>query len=513
MSNGRGKRVVRVGLAVLLLAALGVAPTDGRPGPAHPSRRISAGEQVPNLLLIVADDFRGGILGVDGDPRKATPRLDRLASQGVRFTRAYCNSPLCTASRASFITGKLPHNVGVTRLLSAMPLDAVTLGGWLSDLGYNTAAYGKMHFNSGSRHGFGELLDTDDWKRHLKAHPPEEGDRRRKWRPFQDPPEAWLNAEVRPAGLPESAMESRFYSDRAAEFFKANRSRPFGLVVSFYDPHAPFQFPDAWPATFRPDQFPDPRLTEADKAEQPAIFRRLSPEQFRGVAASYYSSVSFVDAQIGRVLDALDAEGLSDETIVVFLGDNGYMLGEHGRLEKHCSYEPSVLVPLLVRWPGHVPAGRVVPDLVELIDVMPTMLDLAGLPLPPGLDGQSLAGLALGTPGARGREVAYSEYTENEEAMARDDRYKLVVSTGRRRRLDGYATGGPLPGPSTRLYDTRDDPGETRDLAADPGLARVRDALLDAMRSRAVSGPGRRVPPPPGLAGIDALHWSLVPQD
>lgn len=497
----------------MMLAAVAVAPTDGRPGPAHPPAGVRAQKGSPNLLLIVTDDFRGGILGVDGDPRKATPRLDRLASEGVRFTRAYCNSPLCTASRASFITGKLPHNVGVTRLLSAMPLDAVTLGNWLSDLGYTTAAYGKMHFNSGARHGFGELLDTDDWKRNLKANPPKEGDRRRKWRPFQDPPEVWLNAGVTSSGLPESAMESRYYADRAAEFFKENKSRPFGLVVSFYDPHAPFQFPDNWPGTCRPEQFTGTTLTEADRAEQPAIFRGLSPEQFRGVAASYYSSVSFVDAQIGRVLDSLEAEGLAENTIVVFLGDNGYMLGEHGRLEKHCFYEPSVLVPMLVRWPGRLPAGRVSTELVELIDVMPTMLDLAGLPVPPDLDGRSLAGLALGREGSRGREAVFSEYTENEEAMVREDRYKLIVSTGRRQRMDGYATGGPLPAKTVKLFDMKADPGESVNLAGRAETAGIQQKLMIELHERLIKPLGMRPGVPEGLSIEDKIEWGLVPID
>src|SRR5262245_8021050 len=151
----------------------------------------------PNLLILIGDDHAAFTMGADGDRHGATRRLDRLAGEGVWFERAFCNAPLCTPSRQSLITGRLPHAVGVTQLTTPLPEDAVTLGDWLSDLGYATGAIGKMHFNDQSKHGFTERVDKPNWRRWLKDHPPPGGDKQRPWRPFQDPTPVWMNADCR----------------------------------------------------------------------------------------------------------------------------------------------------------------------------------------------------------------------------------------------------------------------------------------------------------------------------
>jgi arylsulfatase A-like enzyme len=495
----------------LLLLLLLVRPTQA-------NRRVRAeplgdDQPRPNIVILVTDDQTAGVMGIDGDPRRATPRLDALARQGVRFDRAYCNAPVCTASRQSFITGRYPHAVGVTLLPTPLPDDAVTLGDWLGDLGYTTGAIGKMHFNSPARHGFQERLDAPDWQRWLRQNPPEGGDQRRPWKPFQDPASVWLNAATRDMGLPESAMPSTFYADRAIEFLRRHKGEPFALVVGFPDPHSPFNFPRELAGTFRPEQFDVPEVSDRDRQEQPVIFAPLTSDDVRGIQASYFTSLHHVDHQIGRVLDALDAEGLADNTIVVVLGDNGYMLGQHGRFEKHVLYEPAVRVPLIVRWTGRLPAGRRVIELVELVDLLPTLLDLAGLPRPPDLHGVSLTPLLRDEPDAKGRETVFSEYLENEEAMIRSSRYKLIVGTGRRHRQDGYATANPLPGPSIRLFDMESDPDETTNLADEPDVQLVKERLLDELHRRLTTTRGDRGPVPPGLSRLEAIHWCLVPRD
>jgi arylsulfatase A-like enzyme len=499
---------------VLLVPVAMVHPeSQARPRPPrleHQARR-------PNLLILVGDDHAGGTLGIDGDPRRATPRLDAFANQGVRFDRAYCNAPVCTASRQSFLTGRLPHAVGVTRLTTPLPDEAVTLGDWLGDLGYDTAAIGKMHFNGPSRHGFATRLDTPDWAAWLRKNPPTGGDHRRPWKPFQDPASVWLNADIRPFGLPTSSMESTYLVDRATEFLDRHkdkdRSKPFAMVVGFPEPHSPFKFPDDAKVRFQGDQFPIPLISETDRLEQPKVFARLKPEEVQGIQASYYTSLAFLDHQVGRLLDALDRSGLADDTIVAYLGDNGYMLGQHGRFEKHCSYEGALRVPLILRWPGHLPEGKKVTDLVELVDLLPTLLDLVALPEPPDLHGRSLKALALGEPGATGHEIVVSEYLENEEAMVRSSRYKLVVGTGARRRLDGYESANPLPGPSERLYDLEADPVEANDLRGRPDLAPVVDDLRRKLLRRLATTRGKGPAIPPGLSESEALRWCLIPQD
>jgi choline-sulfatase len=498
--------------------ALSLLLLFSRPEAAHTRIRADRflGPKPPNILIIVGDDHGGGTLGIDGDPRRATPRLDDLARQGVRFDRAYCNSPLCTPSRQSFISGRLPHAVGVTLLGTPLPERVVTLGSWLSDLGYHTAAFGKMHFNDGDAHGFDERLDSHDWRANLKRHPPKGGDHRRPWRPFVDPAATWLNAERASAGLPDASMESTFYAQEAASFFKRQRERrdPFALVVGFYDPHSPFRFPDDWARRYHPWDFPEPiPLTDFDRRDRPAVFSKLTPEEIRGVEAAYYTSLSFMDANVGRILDALDRSGMANDTIVVYLGDNGYMRGSHGRFEKHCFYEQAIRVPLILRWPKHLPADRRTSAMVELVDLFPTLMDLSGLPQPPNTHGKSLAPLMRDEPGAAGREIVFSEYLENEEAMIRSDRFKLIVGNGRVKRNDGYATGRPPSGPYERLYDLQADPNETTDVASRPELAAIRETLRHHLYEKLVGTRDPLSQAPVGLSERDAIHWCLVPRD
>ena len=415
-------------IAAVSLVFLGLSfPASLRAEPGPGERGIG-----PNLLLIIADDHAGGTLGIDGDPRQATPNLDRLAREGILFQRAYCNSPLCTPSRQSLITGKLPHATGVTQLSTRLSDDVLTMGEWFRDLDYKTAAIGKMHFNGPSSHGFAERIDTVDWQNELRDHPPQGGDHRHPWRPFRDPAAVWLNASRRSTGLPAESMQSAYFADRALDYLKHRNGRPFALVVSFYDPHSPFNFPRQWRGRFRPEQFSVPPVSEQDRLDQPAIFAPLTPEEIRGIQAAYYTSLAFVDSQVGRVVKGLDEMKLSDQTLVVYVGDNGYMLGHHGRFEKHCFYEPAVRIPMILRWPGHLPSDRRVSDLVEMVDILPTVLHLLNLPAPPGMQGIDLEPLIRNKPGARGHDVVFSEYLEYEEAMVRSERFKLIVGTGRR---------------------------------------------------------------------------------
>jgi choline-sulfatase len=467
------------------------------------------------LLIVVGDDHGGGTLGIEGDPRRATPRLDALARQGVLFERAYCNSPLCTPSRQSLITGMLPHAVGVTQLATRLSDRVLTVGEWLRDRGYHTAAIGKMHFNGPSTHGFIERIDKPDWERYLRTHAPREAARRRPWRPFVEPAAKWLNSDCRSSGLGEESMEATYFVNEAIRVIKANQNRPFAIVVGFNEPHSPFAFPREWEGRFQPSQFAVPPVSDRDRQEQPAIFAEITPREVLGIQAAYFTSLAFMDSQIGRLIDALDQSGLSSQTLVVYVGDNGYMLGQHGRFEKHCFYEPAVRIPLIMRWPDRIPANLRISEMVEMVDVLPTVFNLMQLPVPPNRQGIDLTPLVLGKPQAKGRELVFSEYTENEEAMVRSHRYKLIVGSGHRLRQDGYQTRQPLPlpGPYQRLYDLESDPGETRDLSDDTHFEQVRADLLKRMQERFVTTRDRLEPVPTGLSQLETIHWCLVPRD
>jgi choline-sulfatase len=512
-SQRRQRAACRLVLAAIFSALLGLVLPARSHADGPDASRQDGGR--PNLLLIIADDHGGGTLGIEGDRRHATPNLDALAREGVLFERAFCNSPLCTPSRQSLIAGKLPHAVGVTQLATRLSDEVLTMGEWFRDLGYQTAALGKMHFNGPSTHGFALRVDGRDWESHLREYPPRGGDRRRPWHPFQEPAASWLNADCRSSGLPAGSMQSTYYVDRALEYLerRGRGDRPFAMVVSFYDPHSPFNFPRRWRPRFRPEEFQVPPVSDRDRREQPAVFASLKPDEVRGIQAAYYTSLSFVDAQVGRLIRGLDQLKLSERTLVVYVGDNGYMLGQHGRFEKHCFYEPAVRIPLIMRRPGSLPRGRRIGELVEMVDVLPTILHLMQSPAPPGLQGLDLEPLIEGEPGARGHDVVFSEYLENEEAMVRSARFKLIVGTGRRLRRDGLQTGNPLTGPYQRLFDLADDPGETRDLADVPRHQAVMEDLLGRMYRRMTTTWGGLEPIPAGLSELETIHWCLVPRD
>ncbi len=467
----------------------------------------------PNILIILGDDHAADTLGCYGDPHGATPRIDGLAKQGVSFRRAYCNAPVCTASRQSLITGKLPHAVGVTRLQTPLPATAVTLGDWLGDRGYLTAAYGKMHFNSQLKHGFKDRIDTSDWETHRRANPSRPKDHVVPWRPFKDPVTVWLNADVNSYGLLDASMEATYFTKKAVEFFDQHRSDPFLMVLGYNEPHSPFKFPDDCLHRFKPEEFQARPVSEADRRAMPKVFRGITPEQTQGIEAAYYTSISYLDSKVGQVLDALDASGMAENTIVVYLGDNGYLRGHHGRFEKHCFYEQAVRVPLIIRWPKHLAAGTQIDELIEHVDLLPSLLELVGISPPPDIQGHSFAALAQGIPGEGGRRYVFSEYLENEEAMLCDRRFKLIIGSGRRRRREGFVTDDPTPGPYEHLYDRETDPNEDADLAERPAFAEKKRELTDALFERITKTRNTNDQPPADLDQLETIRWCLVPKD
>jgi choline-sulfatase len=473
--NGRS----RSGLYLSLSLSLALVASVANAGTDRDSR--------PNLLILMTDDQAAYTLGVDGDRMGATPRLDRLARQGTYFSRTYCVSPLCTPSRQAFLAGRYPHAVGVTSLGTPLKRSVLTMAEWLHDQGYATAALGKMHFNSNYKHGFDLLLDTPDWKHFLQAAPPPDGAQRTPWRPFSDPAAQWLNAANRSTGISEPYEEASFLVNAARKYFRMNRNERFYLVVSLHEPHAPFAFPREWEGRYRPEEFPVRTTSEADLESQPLVFRSLSSRDAQGIQAAYYTSLAYADSQLGRVLDALEAEGLADRTLVVFWSDNGYMLGHHARFEKHVMYEPAVRVPLIVRWPGKLPSCHHTEELLETIDVFPTLMTLMGLPIPQPVQGQDLSALFRDDPGAHGRDAVFSEYLDSEEAMIRTNRYKLIVGAGQHERTDGFRSSRPPEGRTIRLFDLHSDPEENVDLAREPAMQpRIREMkrlMLERFRS------------------------------
>lgn len=436
---------------------------------------IDAGAGAPkkklNVLLLIGDDHAAYALGAYGNKHVRTPNLDRLAGQGMRFDRAYCTCPLCTPSRQSFLTGRYPRSLGVTQLRTALAETEDTLAKMLKRAGYRTAAIGKMHFNSQLKHGFDLRLDTLDYAKWLakkgKTPLPEGVEVQPPWRPFKDHARIWLNSKTLPWGLVDADMAGTWFAQQAVEYLDQHKDEPFFLVVSFTEPHSPFHFPVEFRDRQAPAKLAVPKVGPDDGDFAPAIFRDLTDPEKQGITAAYYTSVEFLDRNIGRVLEALDKLGLAENTLVIYLGDHGYCLGHHGRFEKHSLWEEAVRAPLLCRWPGRVPAGKTSDALVSLFDVVPTILDAAGQPIPKTVQAQSLVPVLIGK-SATHHEQVFVEYSENEEAMVRTERWAFMYGSGKRERQDGYATGKPLPGRTIKLFDMQNDPEQMTNLARRP---------------------------------------------
>jgi choline-sulfatase len=472
----------------------------------------------PNFLFLIADDHAAYAMAADGSRIAETPHLDRLASEGTRFARHYCNSPVCTPSRQSFLTGQMPHAAGVTRLPTPLAENKPTIARQLRAAGYHTAVFGKMHFQRAAYpglHGFDYLVTEGElnreWNQRIKPRAvPAEIRTKPPWRPFKDPASIWLNAEKLPYPRYEDEMKGTFLARLSCEYLEEQKDKQFAMWVSFQEPHSPFDFPIEDRNRFRPERFRAPRVGPQDARQIPTIFRDLSDAEKRGIQSAYYTSTSFLDRNIGRVLDKLSSLNLERDTLVFYMADHGYSLGEHGRFEKHCGYEPALRVPLIVRWPGRVRTG-VVNDLTEHVDVPATILDLLGADPLPVQHGRSLRAYLEGRKPAEPRDHVISEYLENEEGFVRTDRYKLIYCSGKRARGDGYVTENPTPGRYVRLYDLKNDPGEFTNVAAkSPAVVgQLEELLLRRFRETHPEVESE----PAGLGREDAIDWYLRPRD
>jgi len=473
----------------------------------------------PNLLFLISDDHAGYAMGCAGDRHAVTPNLDRLAAEGVRFSHAYCNSPVCTPSRQSLLTGLMPCAAGVTRLPTPLATDKLTLSAHLKKAGYSTGVFGKMHLHRKAESGvFGfDVMMTEDelereWRRDVPGSPVPEAIRTQTlpWRPLKDHAREWLNAACLPYPRRDAEMLSTYAVHRAGQFLEAHAGRPFALWLSLVEPHSPFDFPIEDRGRFDPKSFQPPKPGPEDAWQIPLCFADLTEDEKRGIAAAYYTSVHFLDRNIGRMLARLAELGLEENTLVVYVGDNGYCLGEHGRIEKHCGFEPAIHVPLLMRMKGRIGPG-VRGEFAEMLDIGPTLLDMLNVAPIPGQQGISLRPCLEGRPHPEARTHIVSEYPENEEVYVRTRKWKLIHVSGKRERRDGLVAAQAKPGRRVLLFDLEADPGEQRNVAGrHPDVVRQLQQLA-LQRFRSVHPDAGAEPR--GLALEEALEYYLPPRD
>jgi arylsulfatase A-like enzyme len=379
-------------------------------------------QRPPNVLLIVSDDLNC-FLGCYGDPRAKTPNIDRLAARGVRFDRAYCTFPLCGPSRNSFLTGLYPNTTGIlanSQIFRQTIPAHHSLPQAFRLAGYFAARVGKLfHYDVPRSIGTNGHDDPGSWEMELN---PAGCDRM-----IEEPDIftlvpgqfggtlSWY-ASPRPDALHTDGMlaeDAAWVLERCGR----RRERPFFLAVGFFRPHTPYVAPrDPWFGLYPAEEMPLVTGVEEDQADLPPPAlgslkqeeAKLTDQLRRQCIQAYYASISFMDAQVGRVIDALDRHGLADDTIVVFTSDHGYHMGEHGLWQKRSLFEESARVPLVIVAPGIGRPGTVATAPVSQVDLFPTLAALCGVAPPDNLQGQSLVSL-LHDPSAAGRGWAVTQ--------------------------------------------------------------------------------------------------------
>jgi choline-sulfatase len=452
--------------------------------------------QFQNVVFILGDDHRTEAIGAYGNRIVKTPNLDRMAARGTRFTKAFANSPVCSASRQSLLTGKYPHATGVSLLTSPLPEKQVTLADHLLNFGFKTAIIGKNHFNNDLNHGFDLKIERRNYLAHLASNPPAplptSVKTRPTWRPFKDPADVWLNAEGLPSALRDEDEAGTFYAKKAIDFVNQNKNNRFCLFLGLEEPHSPFNFPVEFAGRHKAQDMTLPTGSKEDDMWVPEIFKGLTDDQKKGIIASYYTSVEYLDKNVGLLLDALDAAGLTESTMVIYLGDHGYLLNDHKRFEKHMMWEKAVNAPLIIQAGGKFGKDKVENALTEFVDLVPTAIAALGVDPLDGIHGKSLIPLLAGKQ-RKLRDFVFSEYLVDNTAMIRTEKWKYIYTTGRADLGLGYATGNPPTGVLHLLYKVDADPNETKNVANVPEnrniLTAMQDTLLRVfMKTHPISG-------------------------
>jgi choline-sulfatase len=458
----------------------------------------------PDFLILMADQMAAPALPAYGHPVVQAPNITRLAREGTVFDSAYCSSPLCAPSRASLMTGQLPSRIGTYDNAAEFPPSTPTFAHYLRAMGYRTSLCGKMHFVGPDQlHGFEERLTTD-------IYPADFG-----WTPDWEQPEhrpSWYHnmLSIVQAGTCLTSNQLDFDEEVAFqairtihELAREEDGRPFCLVVSFTHPHDPFAITQEYWERYDPGQIDLPTVDLIPWDRLDPHSRRLhhvcdlgryrqTEDRVRRARHAYYAAITYIDDKVGQLLRALDATGLSENTIVLMTSDHGEMLGERGLWYKMSFFEWSARVPLIVHAPRRFPARRVAQH-VSLMDLLPTLVELAvggsdRLDLAAPVDGHSLVPLLQDEAGDPSRPVLGEILCEGAVApcfMIRRGRYKYVYSQ---------------PDPD-QLYDLEADPDELHNLAGRPGHEQLRRAFLaevlahwdaDAIRRDVVASQRRR---------------------
>lgn len=428
----------------------------------------------PNILFLMSDQHRGDCVGADGNAAIHTPNMDRLAREGALFRCAYSTTPTCTPARAALLTGMNPWNHGMLGYSKVPEQYPVEMPRVLRDAGYHTLAVGKMHWSpQRGGHGFHNMIldeasreDTVEFRSDYRA-----------WFASEAP-----NLEVRATGissnsyraapyaLPEELHPTHWTGEVARRFIETyERPEPFFLKVSFVRPHSPWDPPKRWMDFYQDKKLPaahigkwaDRYRPRSDDSEN-IWHGDLGADQVRHSRQGYYGSVSHVDEEIGRIVAALEARGMLENTLILYTSDHGDMTGDHHLWRKSYAYEASARIPMIVRWPeGMVdaPRGQTLRVPVEIRDILPTFAEAAGAAIEHPIDGRSLIDAIRGAEDWR-------EWIDLEHDICYGERNHWSGLTDGRNKYIFHAFDG-----EEQLFDLEQDPGEIHDLAGDPAHA------------------------------------------
>ena len=500
---------------LIAFSAIFVISTVGCTAPERPAR--------PNILFIAVDDLRPE-LGCYGADHVVSPNIDRLASEGLLFTRAYCQSAVCNPSRASLMTGKRPDTLRVWDLSADMRTlnpDVVTLGQHLRANGYHSVGIGKIFHNT--------RPDGATWsepKMHIEGYPfdPDavyrgqegiRGQEEKKAEIIEAGNEAkaidqfghwYLKAQATEnVDVPDSAYFDGAQTDLAVDKLAELKTldTPFFFAIGYYRPHLPFNAPKKYWDLYDRDRIPMPSnpnlptelpemainnlrelrgYTDFGDIQHPTD-GTLGEDRIRLLRHGYFASVSYVDAQVGKLLQALDDLGLAENTIVILWGDHGWKLGDHNSWCKMTNLEIDARVPLILRAPAMPTAGMRTEALVEFVDIYPTLCELTGVPVPDDLEGTSFAPL-VDDPSRPWKKAAFTQFLREGIWIAPDGVEYMGYSVRTDRfRYTEWVDWETFELKATELYDHERDPGESRNVAEDAGYADVRSemaAILEA---------------------------------
>ena len=433
----------------------------------------------PNILWICTDQQRADTIGALGNKFVRTPHINALASQGTAFTSAYCQSPVCTPSRASFLTGRYPRTTRCRQNGQAIPSTEKLISRLLADAGYTCGLAGKLHLATCANGVVEKRIDDGykvfHWSHHPQPDWPENAYTQWLTQQGQTWDKLYKGQSTRyiKEGIPAEYSQTTWCANMAIDFIKKQKGSPWFFSYNCFAPHHPFDPPADYLARYNPKNLPTPKY-KPNEANSKTTYQRLDSEfahsdpnsyhvaamtdhDKQQVTAAYYAMVDLIDYNVGRMVAALNETEQLNNTIVIFMSDHGEMLGDHGiYLKGPHFYEEAVRVPLIFNWPGQFKTGLKVDGLTELIDITPTLLDAAGLSIPQFIQGKTLLPILSGKANPdHHRNSVFSEYYN---AWSHKHSYGTMHRTNSHKMIVYHGTD------QGELYDLDKDPDEFNNL-------------------------------------------------